>query len=379
MSLYYFLVVYILLLGFFLGTGTQNKTKKKAYLFLTFGLFNAIAALRAGSVGNDTNVYISLFKSISAGDDLSIYKWRYETGYLYLNKLLSSISSNPQIIIIVTSFIIMIGFARFINKYSRIPWLSVFLFFTLGYYGMTMNTIRLNIAIVLVLFAYDFLRERRLVKFIIIVILASLFHKTAMVFLIGWPITKLKFNYKTVISVTICSLLLYITFPAILKILLNLFPTYQYYIGSTYLDGEIRLASVLNMLVGLSIILLGTSTHYHNKDNSDLNGVVNTFNNSLYGEKDKINDGQLMLLLLVVGVAVTFLSFKFSLLDRVGDYFLVFSIIYLPNSIKYLKDKKLAVFIVFLVVVLFFTYDTSIQIIRPEWNIIYPYKFFWSN
>lgn len=375
MWLYYFLVIYILLLGLLLGTGKQNKIKNGLYIILAFGLFIIIAAFRGENVGNDTDAYLRLFTNISVTGDISTFTWRYEIGYLYLNKLLSIVVTDPQIIIIVTSFIIMIGFARFIYKYSNMPWLSTFLFFTLGYFGTTMNTIRLNLAIIVILFAYDFLRERKLIKFVLTVIFASLFHRTAIIFLLAWPITKLRVNYKTMSSLVIASVLGYLMFPTIFNGLIKIFPTYQYYVGSEYLNGEVRLASVMNMLVGLSIVLLGSSTNYHKRKEVE----VKANNNVSIIEKEKINDGQYMLLLIITGILVTFMSFNFNLLDRVGDFFLVFSCVYLPNAINKINDNKLKVLIIFIVVILFILYSTTIQILRPEWNTIYPYEFFWSH
>lgn len=375
MWLHYFLIIYIVLWGLVLGTGKQPKIKRRLYIILTFGLFTVLAAFRAENIGNDTVEYLRIFKDISLAGDMSNYIWRYEIGYLWLNKILSLLTPQPQIILIVTSVIIMVGFARFIYKHSQMPWLSTYLFFTLGYYGMSMNTIRLSIAIVIILFSYDYLRKQELIKFILAVILAFLFHRTAIVFLLAWPITKLKFNYKTVMYAGIGSVLIYTIFPIILRILLKIFPTYEYYLGSLYLNGEIRLASVMNLLVGISIIVMGVFVNYHKQNNT----IAYANNNTLNIAERKILDGQFMTLLLVAGTSVIFISFNFNLLNRVGDYFLVFSIVYLPNAIKQLKDKKLEILIIYTVVVLFFAYSTMILIMRPEWNIIYPYNFYWLN
>jgi len=171
------------------------------------------------------------------------------------------------------------------------------------------------------------------------------------------------------------SVLIYTIFPIILRILLKIFPTYEYYLGSLYLNGEIRLASVMNLLVGISIIVMGVFVNYHKQNNT----IAYANNNTLNIAERKILDGQFMTLLLVAGTSVIFISFNFNLLNRVGDYFLVFSIVYLPNAIKQLKDKKLEILIIYTVVVLFFAYSTMILIMRPEWNIIYPYNFYWLN
>ncbi|WP_339824850.1 EpsG family protein [Paenibacillus sp. FSL R7-0163] len=377
MLLYFILVIYILLLGLYLSSGKESDLKQRIYLYLTFGLLTVLAALRAETVGNDTIEYLRLFENISITKDLSYFSPRFEIGYVYLNKILSLISYNPQIILIVTSSLIMYGFMRFIKKYSKIPMLSVFMFFSLGYYGMTMNTIRLNLAIVLILFSYDFLKKNKLFKFIIIVILASLFHRTAIVFLIAWPMRKLSISLKLIMAIMITSSLLYILFPTILNLLFSIFPTYQYYVGSVYLDGEIRLASIMNILVGLSIILLGAITKYNNM-NLVTDEIIKEKDSRRKSEEEIVNDEQLMFLFLIISVAITFLSFKFNLLDRVSDYFLVFSIVYLPNAIKHVKEKKLVVFLVLVIITLFFIYATLIQIMRPEWNRIYPYEFFWN-
>lgn len=378
MWLYYLLILYILLSGLVLGTGKINSEIKKIYLYLTFGLFTMIAALRAEVVGNDTIVYLRLFESISYSSDISIFSPRFELGYIYLNKLLSLISHNSQIILVVTSCFIMYGFMRFIKKYSKIPWLSVYLFFTIGYFSMTMNTIRLNIAIVLILLAYDFLKQKRLIRFLILVFFAFLFHRTAIVFLIAWPMRKLQVTYKLVLTFMIGSISLYVSFPTILNILMNIFPTYQYYRGSAYLNGEVRLASIMNMLVGLSIIMLGAFTRYYKLNDKSQDGVLLSEFSSQVRKEEDANDGQLMFLFLIISVSITFLSFRFNLLDRVSDFFLVFSIVYLPNAIKNIKDKKLMLFIVFIIIIMFFIYATLIQIMRPEWNRIYPYFFYWQ-
>jgi hypothetical protein len=236
MWLHYILILYILLIGTIFRESNQGKAMKILCLILTFGLFTVLASFRSDSVGNDTAEYLRIFNDISSTGGMSLYSWRYEKGYLFLNKILSLITDQSQIILIITSVMIMFGFARFIFKYSNNIGLSVYLFFTLGYYGMSINTIRLSLAIVIILFSYDFLREKKLIKFIISVLLASLFHRAALIFLIAWFIVKLKFSYKIIGIAMAGSIGLCVAFPAILQIVLRIFPTYQYYLGSSYLD-----------------------------------------------------------------------------------------------------------------------------------------------
>lgn len=368
MWLYYFNVIYIIFFGFFVKAN-NNITSKKVYLFFTFAYLGILAAFRGKTIGNDTEFYMQLFDSISAVENVSVYSPRFELGYVYLNKFLSIFTSNPQIILIVSSLIIFYCFMRFIKKYSSNIPLSVFLFFALGYFSMAMNTIRLSLALSIVLISYDFLRNNKIVKFIILIILAFLFHRTAIIFLLAWPITYLKYSKKVLIAVMIVAVGVYIFFGAILDVLFQIFPTYSYYIDSSYLDGQIRIASILNFFVGIAIILLGICARfYDNKDASKGHA------NSAY-----LLDAKNMWYYILLSSVITFVSFKFNLLDRVGDYFLVFSIVYLPNAINSLKNRKLSVTISYIVFILFFIYSTAILYLRPEWNRIYPYYFFWSN
>ena len=375
MWLYYSLIIYILLLGAILGVEKQSFFQKKCLIFFSFGLFLFIAAFRSEQIGNDTAEYLRIFRSISYSGDISRFAWRFESGYLYLNRILGLLTSQEQSIIVFTSLITMLGFARFIYKYSKVPWLSVYLFFTLGYFSMFMNTIRLNIAIVLILYSFDFIEKRNFLKFLLIVIFASLFHRTAIVFLVAYFITEYKFNRKIISSAVIVSLISFLIFPEMFSLLIRVFPTYSYYIGSVYLDGNIRIASVLNMLVGLSIMFFS----YISQRNTNRGSLVNINRNSKQGKNEILVDSdEKMLLLILIGVSVTFISFRFNLLDRVGEYFLVFSCVVLPNSIRKMTDKRTRLLIYYLVIVLFFIYSTTIVLFRPEWNIIYPYKFFWN-
>jgi hypothetical protein len=213
-------------------------------------------------------------------------------------------------------------------------------------------------------------------KFALLVILASLFHRTAVIFILAWPISKLKFNKHFLFALVIINLVLFSIFPSIMEVAFNIFPTYKYYVDSIYLDGNIRLASLIDLVVGLCIITLGYFITVYNEKERIKTLLPDETNEILNREKQENNT---LLLLITIGVSVTFLSIKFNLLDRISDYFMVFSLIYLPNCIKGIKNTRLKALIIYLVTVLFFMYVTLILIFRPEWNILYPYSFFFSQ
>lgn len=340
--------------------------KKKVLVFFSFGVLFLLSALRSSEVGNDTHNYVDIFNHIEDFDSED-YDGHFEIGYMFLNYLSKNIAESQQTILIVTSIIIFGGYARFILKYSNMVWLSIFLFFTNGFFTFALSGIRQSIAIVILLFSYDFLRSNRFLKFTALVLFASLFHSSAVLFLISYFVTRLRWNLITALSFLFITLFLYFGFDSLLSVVFGLFTVYQYYDGGIYF-GDTRLASILNLLIGCSILLCCILLRSYKEEN-----YIRVNNNDIC-----VRDNEKMLLLVCTSVAIIFVSLKLNLLDRAAMYFNAFSIVLLPNSIKMLQGKKIYLFVIPLIVGAFFCYASIIQIMRPEWNRIYPYTFYFN-
>lgn len=355
MWLYYTLIVYIIAIAILLNS-INLKNKKGIYLFMVFSILIILASLRDKTIGNDTHVYMNLFTKLQ-NIKLEYYSDRYEIGYLFLNKFVGIFSKNPQSILVTTSIIILSSYSRFIKRYSKNVYVSTILFFLLGYFGSSMNTLRHQLAIVILFFSYKYIREKKFMKFILVVIMASLFHNTAIIFLIAYPVSKLKVNLKVIVCFMAMTVLVYTLFAPIFKSLLSKMEKYSYYLNSVYLNGEVRLATIINILISLSIILFGLILIKRNKVKLD-------------------NDIRIMTMFLITGISISIISLKFNLLDRVAEYFQIFSIIYLPNVINLIKVRERRYIYIILIIVLFLLYSLSIQYFRPDWNRIFPYKIY---
>lgn len=360
MWLHFLLMGGLIVLGVVLYYNGKNNVKDNIYLFISFGVFNFLVANRAVTVGNDTMTYATLFNTISKSN-IDTLEMRYEKGFIYLNKILSFIWDDPQILFITASLIVMISFGVYIKRYSQNIWLSVMLFFTFGYYSGSNNTIRQFIAISIILWSYEYIFKRKLIKFIIVVLIASQFHSTAIIFLAAYPLSRLKLNKKNTLFLLGGAGVGYIAFDIIFQLFLNVFPVYSYYIGSEYMTGDIRLASVMNFLVLVIIGLL----YWITKDNKKIK-IVNS------------NTANILEIYMLISILLTFISFKFNLIERCAEYFTVSILIILPNTITRLKEKNLKITVYILATIFFMLYATTILIYRPEWNKIYPYNFFWQ-
>ena len=369
MWLYYGLIIYIISMAGFIYLDGANDRRDKIYLLFTMGLFLVLSALRSEYVGNDTDNYIYLFNEVKF-NGINTLTERYEFGYLLMNDIISKISSNPQAILIVTSIFIFIGHSKFIFKYSENKWLSVYMFFTLIYFGFSMSGIRQAIAIVILFVAYGYMIDNKKIKFLISVIVATMFHNTAILFIIAYPISKLKCNKKTILLVTMFTIIFYFIFPVISKLSMSVFPRFNYYLGSEYFNGQVRSSSILNLIIFLSIFIFSSCIKYNHRESVNLSKL-----NMSQDKIEKCRNSEMMLLL--TSISIMFLSLKLNILDRVAMYFHIYCIIILPNSINMIKNKNYRIVIIIGIIYFLFIYSTTIKIIRPEWQSIFPYTFYW--
>lgn len=321
-----------------------------------------LAAFRASSVGNDTEEYLRIFEeTISSG----IYESRYEIGYLWFNKLLGYISNDSQIVLIVSSIFIFYSFGRFIWKYSRIPWLSMLVFFMLVF-GSTVNIIRQCIAVAILLYSMDFIIQRKLIPFVLSVAIAFLFHYTAVFFVFTWFLPNIKLNGYTLFIFASLTVVCYTLFSSLLSYAFSYFSMYEYYSGSMYFEGEARTATMTQIAISFSISLLGYVSYRYYTDDE--------------WKKSK-KDGQiakLLILMQFVATVIYVLCLKLNLLDRIAFYYSVFSFVGLANAISlypiYVRRK-----IAFWVVLLLLTYSCIVIVERPNWNRVFPYEFCWND
>ena len=110
------LVYYEVMLALITGAFQKMKSQKKLwYLVLAVLPLALMTMFRAGSIGNDTQGYIDYFDSIkSLSLSQALDNTRFEKGYILLNYILSRISKNSQIIIIVRAAFSYLSLSRWI-------------------------------------------------------------------------------------------------------------------------------------------------------------------------------------------------------------------------------------------------------------------------
>lgn len=360
MIIYILFLSYLFLTTIFYVKSKKNKKQKIMFLIANFIPLIIISGFRNSSVGIDTGHFTKAFSGIIRMEPQDFGTLRYEYGFSYLCWILGKISSNPQILIFVTSAFINISIARFIYKNSDNICYSTALYILCNFFFSYMNIMRQAIAIAIVLWGFEYLKEKKYIKFSIFVVLASFFHASAFLALLLIPLRKFNFDKKFLGITLIATMILFVFGKNIFLLLAKFSPRLFNYIGSDF-DVENYFASFLNFLVYMCSFVLGMF-------------IIAKNDKSCIKEKNEKTN----IIIGIMGVAVMFsvLTMRVSLFNRFTPYFSIFLIIWLANTMQKIKNTKERILFKVIVLLMFMAYWIIIARYRPEWYGCVPYKFF---
>ena len=178
-----FSLLYLALKGKF-SLYEQKLSDQNNYLkisIISIVLFTLIIGLRY-YVGGDYVGYLDDFNDF-VNHKQSYKNSRYELGYFGMMFLLKTLHLPYPFLFITISFLQILYIYKWanLNKFL-LPWVLYFYFSTL-YLFESMNIMRQAIAFSIILFSINYIYKSEKIKFLILVVLASLFHKSAIVFL----------------------------------------------------------------------------------------------------------------------------------------------------------------------------------------------------
>lgn len=188
----------------------KNKYIRFLYILFSLSPLIIISALRFG-VGTDYFFrYYPDYLKILAGEDPA-YK---EYGFVYLNKLLALLSDDPTWMFALTSLIFGFNIALFMSRNSSNATLSIFVFVFCGLYFFSMNNIRQALALSFFLLSYNYLKDLKIFRFIILIVIASLFHISALfllpIFIFSFKVVQKHFKLAYLLTLIFTPIILYL-------------------------------------------------------------------------------------------------------------------------------------------------------------------------
>lgn len=387
MIVYFISSIFIFLYGYFSGA---NKTprKRKRFIFIAFGILILIASLRATDVGIDlAGHYVKRYNDIanvSWGDLPKFAAFTgYEIGYCVFTKVLSIFSQNPQLLLVVCSFLIFGSIAYFIYKESEDVVMSTMLLVLSCTYYMCLTMIRQSIAFALILVGFTVLdnSSRRIKNYIVFglwILLASTFHYSALLCLSMLVIDHLRFTRRHIIYGFAAILVLYFFYQQIYSLLVGLVSggenRYERYeTHSAESMGNINLQTIVGFLLVFFVFLLAYYVLiWKKKKRRMLEGVAND-DYSL----DKRES--FMLFMVLMASACRLLVFRMNIINRFTYYFICFVFVLCPHAIEMVhssKNRMVLKQIVYLVYGVYFVW-ISMFFAGALYGTV-PYHFFWE-
>lgn len=274
---------------------------------IPFGILILFSALRDG-IGIDYVVYIEQFYIIN--NDYPSYM---EPGFKLLIHIVSLLSNNPRWVVIIMGLFTCVFYFIAIAKMSKNPPLALFIFMTWGYYFFTFNTVRNFFAYSLVLVSIIFLAKGKFFKVVFIILLASMFHKSALTCIPLYLLSKFDFARKYLLLI-IFGVMGGLLFQNEIRELFFIF--YGGYEGSAYDTSRI---SYMNIVKELAILGMAVLFYKHVK-NDEVNRIC--FNLNVFA------------LIFYVGFYYT------PEISRIGYYMNSTCIILIPRLLAEINNQK---------------------------------------
>ncbi len=359
MNIYMIMAGLILLLAVFLrGNIPQNKK----YIIMSCVVMFVVYGLRdAYSVGNDsTTSYLHHFLAMEdtgwgelwEGADLNdniFWKLIEKLGYVLLN-------GDYQLFISLISAFIMLVFGRFVYRYSASPVQSFVYYWGLWFFTFNFSALKQSVAMTLLLLAFDAVIERRPIRYLILVSIASMFHFPALIFLPAYWIVMLNPRRDFLVVLAAAWIAVYLWRDQILD-----FAT-QFYYEEHPFEGQDRFltgkVTVMSILVLTAFFLRPPAK-----------------GNLVYSASMQF---------LAIATVIQLFSVYNNVFERLADYYFQFSVIFVPfiferhSDAKGNLEKNLIVTFAPYVLGALCLYRFN-DIVTREASFLLPYRFFFQK
>ena len=334
----------------------ENDFRKYNKIFIIIAIMSLVivSGFRYKS-GTDFHTYTEIFQSIANSNKSIDFKESTDIGFTIFCKWLSNISKDPQIMFLASSIVTNVLVVLTLSKNSKRFELSMWLYITTFIYYSTFNGLRQWMAAAIIFTGTKYLLEERCFKrYLPIVLLASLFHASALTMIpIYFFIDSKTFSKRN-----------------IFMILIFMFAVFAY----------------SKFIPMLEIILAGTQyEHYIDIFKTDTNGIhplrlavyfvpvcVFCLYYKLINPKNEMKIDRL-LNLCIIGFLIMFMALRQVFFARLVFYFDLYYLLLIPRLID-IGDKKFKVWFYYTIAIGYFAYSYSLLMIGESWILPYTFK-----
>lgn len=329
--------------------------KNRQSLFLFFVLMTMLIALRHETIGNDTRNYIRHFEHFSKLSWEQCGKQSVDFGFAYFNKIVSLFTKDPQVFLAITAIVTVSMIYPTYRRLCEDASLTIVLYVTMSTFVFVFSGIRQMLAIGIGFLAYNCTRNKKLIPFIFLVVLALTFHTSAFMLALMYPLYHIRITKKWLIAVVPVLFFVFIFNEQIFTFLGLLIERFTEY------DASIVKTGAFTMLILFSVFAVFA---FCVPEDSVL-------------DEETIGLRNFLLLSLVLQMYAPL----HVIAMRMNYYYIVFIPLLLPKIIA-LRSKRwdqLAILGRHIMVVFFLMYFFyNAYAVGDNLN-VFPYRFFWEN
>ncbi|UTR10581.1 EpsG family protein [Evansella sp. LMS18] len=282
--------------------------------------------------------------------DTYFYRHTYETnqftweiireekdmGFGILQMLLQQISSDPQILIFTTALITNVLIVIALYNYARMFELALYVYITGGFFLVSMNGIRQFLAAAIIFAATKYIIDGSWKKFTLVVLLASTFHQSALIFIPIYFLIRRKAWTKTTAALLALAVIIVIGYNHFSEMLFSAISDTQYGGYSDFAEGG---ANIIRIAVNAAPLILA----YLGRDK-----LREVFPNSDY-----------FINLCLLNFVFMVISLQNWLFARFSIYFGLYQLILIAWIVKVFKEKdqKLIYYLILIFYFIYFYYE----------------------
>lgn len=320
MWIYIVNAVSLTLIGLLTERFAKSKKWIKIYCIYAFVQLTLLAAVRY-NIGIDYTQYYHAFLNIGKAVDWNeVWSFRYEPGYLIINRVISLFTNNVPVYMGIYAAIMYGLVMIYIYRYCEEKWVAVLSFIALDYYALTYCFMRQGMAMIIGLYAIEFMRKNKWYFAVPLVLLSACFHASALILLFYFAVSYINWRKRWIqISALIMSVIVYWGCDIILEnVLVGPFEKYRDYLESSFMAGNSYIIVFYPVFCVVMFFIV--------------------FNGTKEGRR-KIDR---LVPMLFVGVVLTILSTKHYIIERMALYMTIYNIRIVPMLVHgfYKKNEQ---------------------------------------
>lgn len=349
----YYMLIFLPILPLLLRRNERSIKKRNRRAINTFFcVYLLLLSLRHLSVGRDLASYSRMFLLFSRLDWSDVFSVDVEAGYVLLNRVIAAFTNDFQWVIVVTSFFTIIPIWILYNKKVESAYLTISLFIVFPTFVMFFSGLRQSLAIAVGVIAFEMAEKKKPLLFLLFVLIAFSFHRSAAILLIIYPIYNARITKKWLIVAIPCLISIYVWNKPIF--------TFLQLVLHDYYEGEIMETGAYSML--LLFVLLGLYSYM------------------IPDEREMTAEDIGLRNLLLVAIALQLFAPIHNLAMRVNYYFIIFIPLLIPKvaSLAPAGKKQVAVLSSYVMVAFFIIYF-FVHMVPGNVLDTFPYSFFWEG